>query len=203
MINRAQTFDTDAAEADRSFSLNTPVLATERLILRMPVMDDAEELAVIANNREIAEMTAQLPHPYTRADAEAFIGSVLAGDVDGYTYAITIAETGQLIGMCGVSRPARHAGLAVGYWLGRAFWGKGYASEAATAVVDLAFRVTGTGVIYAGCRTNNTRSRQVLLKQGFERIGVEQTDTVAAGTVATERYRLDRENWLGRKTGAG
>jgi len=194
----------DAFRPDRrSFSLNTPVLTTERLVLRMPVLDDADELAVIANSRDIAEMTARMPHPYTRADAVKYINAVHDGRVEGYVYAVTIAETGRLIGMCAVTNRPPSGDLEVGYWLGRAWWGQGYASEAASAVVDLAFRVTGTNVIYAGSRTVNPRSRQVLIKQGFEFTGLDEIDTIAAGRVAIERYRLSRENWLARKVETG
>ena len=187
----------------RPFSLNTPVLITDRLVLRTPVPDDADELAVIANSREIAEMTARMPHPYRRADAVRYINAIHDGQVEGYVYAVTIADTGRLIGMCAVTNRPPSGDLEVGYWLGRTWWGKGYASEAASAVVDLAFRVTGANVIYAGSRTVNPRSRQVLVKQGFELIGHDQIDTIAAGRVAIERYRLSRENWLARKAEAG
>ncbi|WP_306120568.1 MULTISPECIES: GNAT family N-acetyltransferase [unclassified Roseitalea] len=195
------TTDRYAPPRARTFTLNTPVLTTERLVLRMPVPDDAEELATIANSREIAEMTARMPHPYTYDDAVRYISAVQNGEVEGYVYAITIAETGHLIGMCAVENSPRFGGLQVGYWLGLAWWGKGYASEAASAVVDLAFRVTGTDVIHAGSRTVNPRSRQVLIKQGFEFTGLDEIDTVAAGRVAIERFRLTRETWLARKAG--
>lgn len=202
MIDPVTNIEPNNAAED--FSLNTPVLITERLVLRMPVMDDADELTAIANSREIAEMTARLPHPYTRADAEAYISAVESGRVAGYLYAVTLAETGRLIGMCGVTSRKPSGELAVGYWIGRAWWGHGYAPEAASAVVDLAFRVTGGDVINAGTRTDNPRSRQVLIKQGFKFCGLDEIDTVAAGRVAIERYRLTRENWLaGKAAGQG
>lgn len=199
MINPANKSDAFDELTGEAFSLNTPVLTTERLVLRMPVLDDADELAVIANSREIAEMTARMPHPYGRGDAVRYIQAIEAGAVEGYVYAVTLADTGRLIGMCAVTNRPPSGDLEVGYWLGRAWWGHGYASEAAEAVVDLAFRVTGTNVIYAGSRTVNPRSRQVLVKQGFEFTGLDEIDTVAAGRVAIERYRLSRENWLVRK----
>lgn len=203
MINPAEQPDPYDERSGKPFSLNTPVLMTDRLVLRMPVMDDADELAVIANSREIAEMTARMPHPYGRGDAVKYIRAVQEGAVEGYVYAITLSETGRLIGMCGVTNRSSSGDLEVGYWLGRAWWGHGYASEAASAVVDLAFRVTGTNVIYAGSRTVNPRSRQVLVKQGFEFTGLDEIDTVAAGRVAIERFRLNREDWLARKAEDG
>lgn len=185
------------------FSLDTPVLTTERLVLRPPVRDDIDDLAIIANAREIAEMTSRMPHPYSREDAAAYIDRYEKGEHEGHVYAITLGETGRLIGMCSVERRDRFGGLEIGYWVGRAWWGQGYASEAAGALVDLAFRVTGTDVIFAACRTVNTRSRQVLVKHGFEFVGLDTIDTLSAGRVPVERFRLDRSSWLtGKQKGA-
>lgn len=200
MIRTAETTD---ERSGGHFSLDTPVLTTERLVLRPPVRDDIDDLAIIANAREIAEMTSRMPHPYGRKDAEAYVDRFEKGQLEGHIFAITLGETGRLIGMCGVERRDRFGGLEIGYWVGRAWWGQGYASEATGALVDCAFRVTGSDVIFAACRTVNTRSRQVLLKHGFEFIGLDTIDTVSAGRVPVERFRLDRDAWIaGKQKGA-
>ncbi|MEL6436180.1 MAG: GNAT family N-acetyltransferase [Pseudomonadota bacterium] len=189
-------FNSQVAYNAETFSLETPVLTTERLVLRPPMIEDAEDLAAIANLREIAEMTRRMPHPYTISDANAFIGQVINSELQGHIYAVTLADTGHLIGMTSVERRAHSEALEVGYWLGRKWWGKGYASEACTAVVDLAFRVTGADVIYAATRPINAASRQVLVKQGFTFVGNDEIDTLVSGRVAVERYRLTRDGWL-------
>ena len=56
-----------------------PVLETERLVLRAPRLGDAKTLAVLANDRRIAENTARIPHPYRMADAEDFIATANLG----------------------------------------------------------------------------------------------------------------------------
>ena len=188
------------AQNSQAFSLRTPVLTTERLVLRPPVREDAEDLAVIANLREIAEMTRRMPHPYKLDDANAFISQVTNGDVEGHIYAVTLADTGHLIGMTSVERKQSQDALEVGYWLGKKWWGQGYASEACTAVVDLAFRVTGADMIFAASRPINLASRQILLKQGFQYVGRDEVDTLAAGRVLVDRYRLSRGSWLDTKS---
>lgn len=188
-----------ANKSGKEFSLHTPVLTTSRLVLRPPMLEDIDDLAEIANNAEIAKMTSRMPHPYSRDDALEFITAVINGKMEGHIYAVTLAETGRLIGMTAVENRNRFGGLEVGYWIGRRWWGMGYASEACSAVVDLAFRVTGTEVIYALSRTINAASRQVLVKQGFEFVGADEVDTVSAGRVAVERYRLARAAWLEKK----
>ena len=101
-------------------------------------------------------------------DAIAFIDGFEDGRYEGCIYAITIADTGRLIGMGAVENRSRFGGLEIGYWMGKPYWGKGFATEAASALVDLAFRVTGTDMVLAACRTNNPASRKVLQKQGFQ-----------------------------------
>ena len=61
--------------AERPRELCTPVLETERLILRAPTLGDAKAIAKLANDRRIAENTARIPHPYRTADAEGFIST--------------------------------------------------------------------------------------------------------------------------------
>jgi len=119
-------------------SYDTPVLLTERLVLRPPHEDDVSELAAIANNRQIAEMTSRMPYPYRQSDAETFVGNCLRGEHDGYIYAITLADTGHLIGFCGLEKRERSGGFEIGFWLGENHWGEGYATEAANALVDQA-----------------------------------------------------------------
>ena len=95
MIQTAQ----QAYPAPRDLSYDTPVLVTERLVLRPPHADDAVDLAAIANNRQIAEMTSRMPFPYNLSDAHSFLEGCLAGEHEGYIYAITLADTGHLIGL--------------------------------------------------------------------------------------------------------
>lgn len=193
------TTDT-ALSRQTDMGYDTPVLLTERLVLRPPHEDDVEELAKIANNRQIAEMTSRMPFPYRLSDAEAFVGSCLRGEHDGYVYAITLADTGHLIGFCGLEKRTRSAGFEIGFWLGEDYWGAGYATEAANALVDQAFRSTDAEQIHAVCRTVNPRSRNVIRKCGFTFVGRDEIDSVAAGRVPVERYTLSRSAWLERKT---
>lgn len=192
----AQTNTVSNASA---FDLETPVLETKRLMMRPPHRADIEDLAIIGNDRDIAEMTSRMPHPYTQDDALAFIEGFENGQYEGCIYAITVTETGRLIGMGAVENRARFGGLEIGYWLGKPFWGKGFATEAASALVDLAFRVTETDVVLAACRTNNPASRKVLQKQGFEFLGLDEMDSRVAGRVPIERHSLERETWLAKK----
>src|ERR1700687_5918299 len=92
----------------------TPVLETDRLLLRAPKLDDAKAIARLANNRKIAEMTTLIPHPYGIDDARAWIDS-LSEEGQGWTFAVTAkTEGGALIGVCGYGR--RLDVPEIGYW---------------------------------------------------------------------------------------
>ena len=92
-----------------------PVLATARLILRAPTLADAKALAILVNDRRIAEMTTRIPHPNTLADTEGFLATVNRGD--GETAFLITARGGTLLGVCGIARRTGQP-PELGYWLG-------------------------------------------------------------------------------------
>lgn len=177
-----------------NFQINCPVLVTERLVLRPPHEDDVQEMAQLANNRHVAEMLSRMPHPYTQDDARAFIESRRAAKNDGCHYAVALAENGAFIGCAGLDM--RAYGLELGYWFGEPFWGQGYATEVAHALVDLAFRATNIDRLNASCRVINNASRRVIHKCGFQYSGQDMVDSLVAGKVPIERYQLDRSTWM-------
>ena len=176
------------------FRLEVPLIATPRLVLRRPDKDDAVDIAFLANNPKIASMVARMPHPYSMRDAHAFIGRVKDGGPNGCMYAVTMASTGRFIGCAGLDS-SKGNGLELGYWLGEPFWGEGFATEAAHALVDLAFRDTDVPLITVSCRLSNPASRRVIQKSGFQHAGNGMMNSIAAGPVSIERFVLDRKTW--------
>ena len=179
---------------DESLAIDCPVLVTDRLVLRPPHQDDIPELAVLANNRHVAEMLARMPHPYGEAEARAFVQSIRGERRSGCVYALTLADTGTFIGCAGLD--ARSHGLEIGYWIGEPYWQHGYATEAAHALVDLAFRATAIDALNVSCRVINGASRRVIHKCGFQYAGQGMMNSICAGQVPIERYRLDRKTWV-------
>jgi len=173
------------------------VLKTERLVLRPPVLDDAAAIAALVNDRRIAQNTARIPYPYTLADAHAFLTAVDASDRE-IVFLIT-ARAG-VIGCCGIEqRDGEEA--EIGYWLGVPFWGQGYATEAARAVIDYAFGELGRVTLQAGARVSNGASRRVLEKCGFQWTGVGLYRIRAlASSAPCDRFRLDRGLWASLKS---
>ena len=167
------------------------VLATGRLFLRAPRREDSAAIAHLANDIRVAGNTARLPHPYRVEDAEEFIAAASRQEAQAL-FAITLERT--LIGVCGLD--PREDGPEIGYWLGVEYWGQGYATEAARALIDHAFGQLGYEALAAGARVSNPASRRVLEKCGFQWTGVRLLRIRAINSAApTDRFRLDRRLW--------
>ena len=177
-----------------SFEMDRPVLATESLTMRAPQESDIGQLAALADNHHVAQMLARMPHPYGKAEARAFLALAKAPRRGGATYALTLTDSGAFVGCAGLDVTDR--GLELGYWIGEPYWRRGYATEAAHALVDLAFRNTGIQVLHASCRVINPASRRVIHKCGFQYAGQGMLNSIVAGQVPVERYRLDRKTWV-------
>src|SRR4029077_12953051 len=136
-----------------------PVLATERLKLRAPRRSDVKAIATLVNDRRIAANTARIPHPYAIEDAEQFIAAVNKREGEA-CFVITL--DGAPIGVCSVD--PREDGPELGYWLGVAYWGRGFATEAVRAVIDFAFGDLEHDTLISGARVNNPASRRGLAK---------------------------------------
>ena len=175
-----------------------PVLETERLVLRPPRLEDARAISTLINDRRIVEMTVRVPHPYTFADAESWLATVNTHKGQA-SFLVTLAD-GTLIGVC--STTLRESGiLELGYWFGVAYWGKGYATEAARAVIDHAFDDLGHELLHAGARISNPASRRVLEKCGFQWTGVGLYRIRSlASSAPFDRFRLDRGIWASLKS---
>jgi RimJ/RimL family protein N-acetyltransferase len=175
-----------------------PVLETERLILRAPCFKDAEAIAALVNDRRIAQNTARIPHPYGLADAQAFLTAANANG--GEIVFLICAPSGGIVGCCGIARLDGET-PEIGYWLGVPFWGKGYATEAARAVIDHAFGDLDYDTLLAGARVSNPASRRVLQKCGFQWTGVGLYRIRAlASSAPCDRFRLDRGLWASLKS---
>ncbi len=178
-------------------------LETDRLVLRAPVAGDARQLANIANVREIAEKLGTMPHPYGLADARKFIARVGDMPAGASIFAVCRAvEPDLLIGVCGYG-PAHGLpdGAApetdFGYWLGLEYWGRGYASEAARAVLTHAFCLSMVDQVTTDYQLTNPASGRVLEKLGFETIGRRRRHSLGTGgEVDTVNVRLTADRWL-------
>lgn len=173
-------------------------LQTARLILRRPRPEDSKAIAALANDIRIAQNTVRLPYPYTLSDAHAWLRTT-DGKTSAAIYLVTLAQ-GTVIGVCGVE-PGGDRGTELGYWLGTHYWGQGYATEAARAVIDYAFAELGCEELQSGARISNPASRRVLEKCGFQwcGVGLYRIRSIAS-SAPIDRFRLDRGIWSSLKS---
>jgi RimJ/RimL family protein N-acetyltransferase len=184
--------------ARESSRAGAAVLETERLVLRAPRARDAKAITGLINDRRIAENTARIPHPYTLADAHDFVAHVNHDPAEP-SFLITLAN-GAIIGGCGIG-VSRDGDPELGYWIGVQHWGRGYATEAARALIDHAFEELGCARLASGARVSNPASRRVLEKCGFQWTGVSLIRIRALKSSAPiDSFRLDRGLWASLKS---
>ena len=172
------------------------VLETERLTLRRPTLADVKAIAHLANDRRIAENTRRLPHPYSPDHAIAFVRATANDRPD----TVFLIENNFVpIGMVGIDWREPDA-PELGYWLGVEYWGQGFGTEAARAVIDFSFEEFDIEHLIAGARVSNPSSRNILEKCGFQWSGVELHRFEALGSsTPVDRFRLSRSVWSSLK----
>jgi RimJ/RimL family protein N-acetyltransferase len=150
-----------------------PTLHTRRLVLRPFVPSDANAVHVLAGAREVASTTLNVPHPYERPMADAWIAAHAATFAagTGVTFALVQREGDALVGAMGLARSPRFQSAELGYWVGVPYWGLGYATEAVHAVLDWAFAAVPDGLglhrVHASHLTRNPSSGRVMQKAGM------------------------------------
>lgn len=141
-------------------------IRTKRLVLR-PLSDaDAPRIAQLGSDWDVASMTARMPYPYTQEAAHQWIGEIDPGEE---VYGIELH--GELIGVTGFTPAEDGLSAEVGYWLGKDYWGSGYATEAARAVIDHCFSREGFSFLTCGHFADNPASARVIRKLGFAETG--------------------------------
>ncbi len=180
-------------------------IETERLLLRPLRETDAPRLVKLANRPEIAHMLATMPHPYSLSDAEDFLDAVRELPANAANFAITLKDTpDELIGGTGYGPSSRddkpsHE-IDFGYWLGLDYWGKGYATEAACAVIRHAFEANTIEQIDTEHLIANPASGRVLAKAGFADMGERTCFSQGSGeTRPSRKMVLTRARYLEQK----
>lgn len=147
-----------------------PSLATARLALRSPRADDAVRIAELASDFDVARMTTSIPYPLTVEQAEGFLARMEAREpAREEIFAVDLDGEG-LIGLVGF-HPGEGPAPEMGFWFGRAYWGRGYATEAARACMTWVREGWKKRFVVAGHFADNPASAAVLVKAGFLHTG--------------------------------
>lgn len=169
----------------------TTRLTTRRLLLRPFTMRDAPAVQELCADEEVARYLLRVPHPYPDGAAEQWIQFHPQFWETGmeFPFAITLAANGALVGAIGLVPNVEHSRGELGYWIGRPFWGKGYATEAVRAVTDWAFDTLDCERVHAHHDVANAASGRVLEKAGLTREGTLR------GHFERDGVRVDAHVW--------
>ena len=139
-------------------------IKTKRLLIKKPQINDKQKLILELNNREVTKWLVNVPFPYSESDADKWIHSLTVNNLQFNIYLENI-----LIGGIGLKKN-KNSIHDLGYWLGKDFWGNGYATEACRVLIEYASKELKIKKIIAGYMTENKSSAKVLEKLGFKEI---------------------------------
>ncbi|HEX5182602.1 MAG TPA: GNAT family N-acetyltransferase [Allosphingosinicella sp.] len=143
---------------------------TERLLLRPGWVEDAPALHAAIADEGIVRNLAHAPWPYSRLDAETYLMRERRPHEASTLIFLRTDEAPQLVGAIGLGRTPDGA-LELGYWIARAHWGRGYATEAGRAAIACARDSLRLRRLTAGHYIDNPASGRVLTKLGFRPLG--------------------------------
>jgi len=171
-----------------------PTIETPRLQLRPYQQSDLADLVPLIGAREVAQMTLRIPHPYTEKDAREFLANIESDDE--VRLSIRLRSDGRLIGGVGLRLAEQHQNAELGYWLGVPYWGNGYATEAARAMLDYGFEELGLHRIHASHFAHNPASGRILRKLGMRYEGCQLEHFRKWDRfVDSELYGILRRDW--------
>lgn len=175
-----------------------PHLKTDRLVLRPFSLSDAGRVMELADEKEIAAGTLNIPHPYTVQMAtdwiEGHAGTFIRGE--GVNFAITLKKSGLPIGAIGLILHAEHDRAEIGYWIGKEYWNVGYATEAASRLIKHAFVDLRLERVYAHHFSSNPASGRVLIKSGLRHEGTLRHHVKKQGRFQDlELYSILYDEW--------
>ena len=174
-------------------------IATTNLLLRYYTAEDAPRIYELITDEEVIKAIG-VPYPYEMKHAEEWIATHqnMLEKKTGMPMAVVLKRTGELIddaSLVNMRMPHRHAEL--GYWLGRPYWGNGYATEAARALLEYAFTELEMNRIFASYLLENKKSEYILKKLGMKYEGVFRQHVNHHGVYSDLAYcAVLRQEWF-------
>lgn len=175
-----------------------PVLTTTRLTLTNLKVADIPKIVEYAGNKKVAQNTLNMPHPYFEKDAIFWLNMAHEGfrTQSKYIFGIRLNTTNELIGGMGLHLNQSFNRAELGYWIGEPFWNKGYASEAAAAILKFGFEVLKINKIFATHLIENPASGKVMIKNGMVQEGTLKDHVKKGDNYQTlHQYRLTKKEY--------
>jgi 8-oxo-dGTP diphosphatase len=167
-------------------------LVTDRLILRCFEEKDTRALVHLLKDKQISEMTARIPYPYTLEDAKSWIEKSLGGIQRGKSVNLAIIRRKDQVFLGGIGLEDE-----IGYWLGVDYWGQGFMTEAVKALLHFAFVTLKLEKIIGSAKEINIASRKIFEHMGFRETGGKPCSSRALeGTLPAITYELTSHEFL-------
>lgn len=180
-----------------------PEIDTERLCLRAFRPEDAEDVYAYARNPRVLRYTTGKT-PRTLAESQAFVNGLIGGPPGSFAWAIRVKDDSRVIGAVEFDVSEDTAGT-IDYALGEEHWNQGLMTEAATAVLDWAFRThSSLEHVASTALTVNSASKRVMEKCGltFQRYDRKKWEKFEE-EVALAVYSISRQTWNSRHDSEG
>ncbi len=146
-------------------------IETPRLLLRPLVADDSSALSEIGNDRRVADTVLSIPVPFPNNAARDWINRGIANQ-HAVSLAVLVRQDSLLVGSINLAIEPDHEQAELGFWFGVAFWHRGYATEAALALLGYAFDELALNRVHAHHMMPNPASGAVLRKLGMKSEGM-------------------------------
>mgnify|MGYP001140467552 CR=1 FL=1 len=176
-----------------------PVHHSHSLTLRPFVWEDLSEVLALVQDKDVAATTLNIPYPCTEAEINDWfqLQQRELEEGKGLRWAVCITETKELVGAIKLATHPEYESAELGYWIGKPYWGKGYASEATHLVVNYAFDTLELNRIEAHAMVENIGSIQILRKLGMQEEGYHPQLIKKWGEFKdVKTYGLLRSQWL-------
>lgn len=171
-----------------------PILTTERLILRPFREEDAAALFALSQDPDVVRFVGDRRVPTLQESWRAVAGWLGHWTLRAYgQWAIEELSTGAFVGRAGIINPAEWPGPEVGYLLGKAWWGRGFATEAARAAMNWGFSEIGFDELISLIDPANAASIAVAT-----RLGETLRDEIEVWGYRLRRYAITRQDWQGQ-----
>lgn len=151
-----------------------PKIETKTLLLRFFELSDADRVRELAGDKDISDTTLNIPHPYEEGMAEEWISThrIKFEMGESIHFAIILKSTQKLIGAISLIIDKGYNRGALGYWIGKHYWNRGYCTEAARAVLEYGFCQLFLHKVTSSHFVRNAASGRVLCKIGMRKEGV-------------------------------
>jgi 8-oxo-dGTP diphosphatase len=158
-------------------------LETERLILRPYGQDDAPHIVALLDDPVMADFLMVTPQPFVEFDARQLVKAAWRRLTTGRGFDLLVVarDSGALVGSAGIGLHDEGTRGELGFWIGRAHWRRGYATEATSRVVAFARESLAVSRITATATVDNAASRSVLGKLGFVETGRSEKKVPSTG----------------------